>query len=297
MFKFIVFFLLITQVQFVLAGHFYKLETLPTLQQAVNIGQRAQENTLELCCSFPGEDIKNIVKEGKFSLLILKLGYFLNGEQIKILDSMGINYELVFSDLLPTDEQVRILNESQLSSLKIEFLDFPSETEALSLNKLKKKIRIDIIRNALPSESHMRILRKLHLNIAVAFYNTKVPGPGHVWFFNSLKNKKIFVVLEKLPFGIDASGLNTFENIALEFRPTEKIMDQDIKILNDFNSPLTLTLTEIWPLDNEMINKLQQLNVSELILEDDGNMSLLDEGIEKKLHRENTKLILSFARI
>ena len=86
---------------------------------------------------------------------------------------------------------------------------------------------------------------------------------------------KTFVVHEKFPYGIDATGLKNFRKTAIEISPDERLMPQDIAVLNEFTHKVNLELAQIWPFTSDLAMLINQVNVDRITLVDDGTDSLM----------------------
>lgn len=276
------------------ASHYYKVQSYPTYEQAIKLSVKSQSSVLDICCHYPTDSQTQALRLTNAQKIIIRAGAFPSAEELKRVEAIGITYELILSEAFPSDQNIKLLNDAQIKKLTITSKDFPYLGEALAINKFKIPIRFDILKRELPTIEHMVVIRKFTSKVNVAFHNSKVPGPGHADFFNSMKASKTFVVHEQFPYGIDAMGLKDFSRSRVEITPDERLMPQDIPVLNQFTHKVNLELTEIWPLTSDLIRLVNQIEVEKIILQDDGVETLLKLNSAATFGMSKSKIIYKF---
>tara|TARA_B100000886_G_scaffold276045_1_gene199985 strand:- start:363 stop:1235 length:873 start_codon:yes stop_codon:yes gene_type:complete len=250
---------------------------------------------LEVCCFYP--DLYDFMQLNKLNPASLKItsGYFPTKYQMNILDRLiGTKVIIEVSEVFPNELDHRIINESSIDQLIINSFDFPTAGEVNTYNQFKKNVRFNITKREYPLPRHMKHIKNLKNDFTVGFYNPVPPGPGYANFFNDLKTNKVFVIVDKFPYGMDAVGINMLTKSKIEIRPNERLMPQDLEVINAIRLESLVVLTDQYPLDNEFFKNLLSIKNKNIQLQDNGTGDLLNDEYDEVFSQIDTDLNLWF---
>ena len=250
---------------------------------------------LEICCYFP--DLKDYIELRKLKLSELRItsGYFPTKYQMDILDRLlDTKVTIEVSEVFPNSMDHQIINNSNLGHLIINSYDFPTAQEVETYNKFKKSVRFNITRREYPLPKHMKHIKKLKEDFTVGFYNPVPPGPGYANFFNDLKTNKVFVIVDKFPYGMDAVGINMLTKSKIEIRPNERLMPQDVKVINQIKLQSLIVLKDQYPLNEDFFSSMLSINGKKLELQDNGSGDLLNEEYDDEFSQLQNEVNLKF---
>ena len=269
----------------------------PNKAEAEKLMAHDREVSLSVCCYYP--DIYDYVQLKKINLKQLKItaGYFPTKAEMDVLDRLKANVIIEVSEVYPNSMDHRIVNESNLSQLIINSYDFPTHSEVMTYNQFKKNVRLNITRREYPLPKHMKHIKKLKEDFTVGFYNPVPPGPGYANFFNDLKTNKVFVIVDKFPYGMDAVGINMLEKSQIEIRPDERLMPQDVKIMNEIKIETLVVLHDQLPIDEDFLSSLVSIEGKKIILEDNGSGELLKPHYQDIFSTSSSEINLFFEQI
>ena len=274
----------------------YKIESYyyPSSKEAQKIKSYPYETTLMVCCHYPDQIESINLKSAGIKKLIIKGGHFPSLLQIKRLESLKIPYEIILEEVFPSTQNINHLNNSTVSKLTVFSQDFPTLGEVQAFNQLKINFRFNITKNFYPLPEHMIVINQFNPNFTVAFYNEVPPGPGYANFFNNLRTHKIFVITKKFPYGMDYVGLNLLTNSAVEFLPEERIMPQDLPILNAVDIKSSLWLTNPEPINDQILLLIQNLDLERIVITDSGTGNLMSSEFIHLIQNSLSPITLKF---
>jgi len=253
-----------------------------------------QDIVLDVCCRYPTKrEILNVKKSGA-KKLIVRGGHFPSIDQIKTIESIGIEYEILLSEVFPSDQNIIDINNSKISQLIIFSKDFPYLGEVQAFNKFSKNVRFNMTKGTFPTMEHMIVIRQFKPEITVGFYNKVPPGPGYANFFNDLNTKKVFVITEQFPYGMDAVGLNMLTNSRVEIMPEERLMSQDVPIINEIKLSTIVNLKNPYPVNNEFISLVKKVHVDKITIEDSGDGDLMSPRMTEMIENSFSPVTIKF---
>ena len=273
----------------------FKSFSYPTSQDVTKLQAHEGSINLEICCSYP--DLYDYMKLNKLNINELKItaGFFPTKYQMDILDRLSEAKVIIeVSEVFPGPMHHRVINESNIHQLIINSYDFPTAQEVNTYNQFKKQFRLNITKREYPLPRHMKHIKKLKEEFTVGFYNPVPPGPGYANFFNDLKTNKVFVIVEQFPYGMDAVGINMLKKSKIEIRPDERLMPQDVEVLNEIKLESTVVLKDQAPLDTEYFDSLLKIESKKIELHDDGTGELMSEEYDEIFSQIPQELGLTF---
>ena len=270
----------------------------PNADDVVKLKAYDAELNLEVCCYFP--DMYDYMHLKKLNLKKLKItaGYFPTSFQMKLLDRLSeTKIEIEVSNVFANEMDHQIINNSKLASLIINSDEYLTKEEVDSYNHFKKDVRINILKREYPLPKHMKFLKMLNPKFTVGFFNKVPPGPGYANFFNDLKMNKVFVIVEQFPYGMDAVGINMLTQSKIEIMADEKLMPQDVEIINQIKIESTILLKDQYPLNDEFFNSLLGIKGKIISLEDNGTGDLLTDKYDEILSQSESEISFKFPRL
>ncbi len=277
-----------------LAGHYYKSPSYPSLKEARTMGQRSEANVLDVGYYYPSMKDVEALKAAKLSKIMISAGHFPDAQELAVLETLKIPYVLILDEVFPSDDDIARLNKSSITQLHIIFRDFPTMGEVLAYNQFTIPLRFDCLLMRLPSVEEMAVINSFKSETTVGFYNRMVPGPGQAAFFNNLNTKKVFVVMDQYPWGMDAEGFNLLENASLEIHPNEPLMPQDVAILNQFNVAPFISMRDVLPMTNQWLESFKAIKASKIVIQDDGTGELLKQEYTTTLAGSRSPVMFRF---
>ena len=276
----------------------FKSAYYPTTEEVTQLISHGGEISMEICCYYP--DMYDYMRLKKLNLKSLKVtaGYFPTKYQMNLLDRLSdTKVSIEVSEVFPNEMDHRILNESNVDLVIINSNEYPTAEEVGTYNKIKKNVRINFLHREYPLPKHMKHIKKLNNDFTVAFFNKVPPGPGYANFFNDLKTNKVFVIIEQFPYGMDAVGINMLTKSKIEVIPNEKLMPQDVEILNQIKLETMVSLKDQYPLNEEFFNSLLSIEGKLIKLEDNGTGDLLDDQYDDIFSQGRSKIEVVLPRI
>ena len=245
-------------------------------------------------------DIYDYVQLNKLNLTELKIiaGYFPTKYQMDILDRLiKTKVTIEVSEVFPGPIDHQVINESNIELLVINSFDFPTAEEVGTYNKFKKGVRFNITRREYPLPKHMKHIKKLNKEFTVGFYNPVPPGPGYANFFNDLETNKVFVIVDQFPYGMDAVGINMLTKSKIEIMANERLMPQDVEVMNQIRLESHVVLVDQYPLNEEFFSSMLSIESMSIELLDNGSGDLLSEEYDDFFSKMSTSLMLKFPRV
>lgn len=267
----------------------------PTANDVEILNAHKSDINLEVCCFFP--NLYDFVQLNKLNVSSLKImaGAFPTSYDMKMLDRLvGTKIIIEVSEVFPSEYDHQIINKSNIDELIINSKDFPTIEEVQAYNGFKKHVRLNILRREYPLPRHMKNIKKLKQEFTVGFYNPVPPGIGYANFFNDLKTNKVFVIVDKFPYGDDYKGINSLTNSKIEIRPYERLMPQDVEQINKIKLESLVVLKDQDPLNDEFFKRMLSISDKKIELEDNGSGDLLNEEYDEFYSRAQNEVNLKF---
>ena len=276
----------------------FKTFSYPNAQEVEMLKVHDTGINLEVCCYYP--DLYDYMQLKKLNLQTIKItsGYFPTKYQMNILDRLvGTKVIIEVSEVFPNERDHQIINNSNIDNLIINSFDFPTADEVQTYNKFKKNLRFNITKREYPLPRHMKHIKKLNKDFTVGFYNPVPPGPGYANFFNDLKTNKVFVIVDKFPYGMDHVGINMLTKSKIEIMANERLMPQDVETMNKIELDSLVVLKDQYPLNEEFFSSMLSIEKMNIVIEDNGAGSLLSEEYDEVFSRAKNLISLKFPRI
>jgi len=267
----------------------------PTASDVDQLKAHDSDINLEVCCYYPS--LSDYIQLNKLNIRSLKItaGTFPTSYEMKILDRLiGTKVIIEVSEVFPGSIDHQIINKSNIEELIINSYDFPTSDEVQAYNGFKKHVRLNILRRKYPLPKHMKHIKKLKKEFTVGFFNRIPPGIGYANFFNDLKTNKVFVIVEKFPYGTDYEGINLLTKSKIEIRANERLMPQDVEQINKIKIDSLVVLKDQYPLTDEFFQRMLSITDKKVELEDNGSGDLLNEEYDQFYSRAQNEVNLRF---
>ena len=260
-------FLIFSFSSFAKLTHLYKVRRLPKVDEVLKIKQKSIPYEIEVCCHYPEK--KDLQPLTKFlpQKLMITAGAFPTVDELMRVENLNVPYQVILSEVFPSNEQIKLINNSNIKKLIINSKDFPTTGEVEYFNKINIPLQVNFNVGEFPLPEHMVVIKNIKKEITIGFSYRMTPGPGQVEFFQQLKNKLIFHVGPKFPYGEDANGLNMMPLATADFKINEPMMKQDVQTLNLFEKSYNLSLSNQTVADSEFVNHINSLEKANIIIE------------------------------
>ena len=244
----------------------YELPSYPNRDQ-ISAFKNEDGVSFKFCCYYPSKSEVLVLNSISPGHIHIKAGFFPSMSEIEALNQITGGYSIEVSEVFPGPEDYSNINNSNIKELIINSSDFITKGEAVAFNGFDVNVRLNINHKEYPLPRHMKILRLLNKNITIGFKNDVPPGIGYANFFNNLNLKKVFNITNKFPYGDDAIGINGLTQSRIEISPEERLMPQDLPVLNDIKLDKNIYLKDQRPYTNELIQRINSINASNIYID------------------------------
>ena len=249
--------------------YYTSFDSFPSSDELVKL-ESLENISISICCSYPTQEQIESLNALSLSSMKLMVGHFPSVKEMTVLNAYRGNYILEMSEVFPSARDYQSLNTSKISQLVINSRDFLTRGEAQALNGFGINVRVNINHPEYPLPRHMKILKLLKKSFTVSFRNRVAPGIGYANFFNDLKTKKVFRVVNEYPYGEDYIGVNALENSTLEFFMDDYLTDLDVQQFNKMKIEKKLLLGNQMPYTSEKIKLINSIDKSQVYLDKNG---------------------------
>ena len=241
----------------------YELSSYPT-KENINNFIKSDPVSIKVCCRYPSQSEIETLNKLNLRMLKITAGFFPSEDEMNILNKYIGEYSISLSEVFPSKKDFLRMNNSNISELIINSIDFLTMGEVKAFNNFDINLRVNINHQEYPLPRHMKVLKLLKSKFTVAFRNHALPGIGHANFFNALKTKKIFTAINKFPYGEDYIGVNALSNSVIEISPDEYLYPQDVEQINKMNKTKDIYLGNQAPFSSFTIDLIKSISANKV---------------------------------
>lgn len=268
------------------------LTSMPNQQELTKLKSLKGNVQLNLCCSYPSLAELQVLEKFNVKAIHITAGHYPTSNELLALEKSNLEYQITAEEAFPSQDEANRLNQSRIKLLTVSGRDFPTQGEIMAYNMFNIPFRLDMLKKEFPTYEHMIVIRQIKKQHSVAFYNPIPPGPGYADFFNALSAHKIFVITDKFPYGDDAVGINMLTNASVEIRPDQRLMPQDLPIINAINIKTIVALNDHWPVNQEYMSMLQAIKHKNLEIQDDGSIADYLLQLEQMSQQDGRQIVI-----